>query len=154
MKSSLATSAHNLGEIFDKIFTFCSHISVVCSSCFHHIQDLQRIHCYLDLDSAISIATALLSRLLQLLRLCTLSSIADTNLDWVYNRSARVATHSPPFTRSVPLLHSLHCLPVKFRISFKISLPAYKLITKIACLSSLRACSITSLSFTEIKQTN
>ena len=45
----------------DKNFTFCSQISAVCSSCFYCIQDLQRIHSYLDLDSAKLLATALVS---------------------------------------------------------------------------------------------
>ena len=33
---------------------------------------------------------------------------------------------TPPFTRSVPLLRSLHLLPVKFRVDFKICLLTYK----------------------------
>ena len=37
-----------------------------------------------------------------------------------------MVTKSPPFTRIVRLLHSLHCLPVKFRILFNISLFTYK----------------------------
>ena len=34
VKTYPARSAWNLGAIFDKNFTFCSHISAVCSSCF------------------------------------------------------------------------------------------------------------------------
>ena len=37
-------------------------------------------------------------------------------------------TKSPPITRRVPLLCSLHWLPVKFRLLFKISLLTYKTI--------------------------
>ena len=61
--------------------------------------------------------------------------------------------HSPPFTRSVPLLRSLHWLPVRFRIMFKISLLTYKTLSgwKKACLSSLHACHITPIPFTEIE---
>ena len=43
-----------------------------------------------------------------------LSGIAETDLtklQRILNRLARVVTKSPPFTRSVPLLRSLHCLP-------------------------------------------
>ena len=53
--------ARNLGVIFDTKFTFHSHISAVCSSCFYHMQDLQRIRRYLDLDSARLLASALVS---------------------------------------------------------------------------------------------
>ena len=44
----------------------------------------------------------------------------------VQNRLACLVTKSPPFTRSVPLLHSLHWLPVRFRLLFKIPLLTYK----------------------------
>ena len=60
-----------------------------------------------------------------------LYDIADmdvTKLQRVQIRLARIVTKSPPFTRSVPLLRSLHWLPVKFRILFKISLLTYKTI--------------------------
>ena len=49
-----------------------------------------------------------------------------TKLQRVSNRLAHVVTKSPPFTRSVPLLHSLHWLPVKYRVHFKICLLTYK----------------------------
>ena len=42
------------------------------------------------------------------------------------NQLARLVTKSPPFTRSIPLLRSLHWLPVRFRILFKINLLTYK----------------------------
>ena len=62
VKTNPAKSAQNLGVIFDKNFTFHSHISAVCSSCFYHMQDLQGIRRHLGLDSAKLLATALVSR--------------------------------------------------------------------------------------------
>ena len=61
VKTNPAISARNLGVIFDKNFTFCSHISVFRSSCFYHMGDLRRIRRHLDLDSAKLLATALVS---------------------------------------------------------------------------------------------
>ena len=52
--------------------------------------------------------------------------MVDTKLQRVQNRLTRIVTKSPPFTSSVPLLCSLHCLPVKFRVLFKISFLTYK----------------------------
>ena len=49
-----------------------------------------------------------------------------TRLQRVQNQLARLVTKSPPFTCSIPLLRSLHWLPVRFRILFKISLLTYK----------------------------
>ena len=41
-------------------------------------------------------------------------------LQRVKNCLARVVTHAPRFSRSIPLLKSSHWLPIKFRIQFKI----------------------------------
>ena len=43
-------------------------------------------------------------------------------LQRIQNRLAHLVTKSPPFTRSVSPLRSLHWLPVRFRILFKINL--------------------------------
>ena len=59
VESNPAKFARNLGVIFDKNFTFRSHTSAVCSSCFYHMRDLRCIRRHLDLDSAKLLATAL-----------------------------------------------------------------------------------------------
>ena len=120
VKSNPAKSARNLGVIFDKNFTFRSHISVVCNSWFYHMRDLRRIRRHLDLDSAKFLATALVSSRLDYCN-SLLYGIADidlTRLQYVQNQLAHLVTKSPPFTRSTPLLRSLHWLPVMFRILF------------------------------------
>ena len=123
-----AKSAHNLGVIFDKNFNFRSHISAICSSCIYHIQDLRCIRRHLALDSAKLLANALVSSCLDYCN-SLLSGIAETDLtklQRVFNRLTHVVTKSPPFTRSIPLLRSLHWLPVKYRVHFKICLLTYK----------------------------
>ena len=58
-----------------------------------------------------------------------LFNIADKDLNWlqrIQNCLARIVTRSPPRTRSIPLLHRLHWLPMKFRIQFKINLLTFK----------------------------
>ena len=124
VKTNPAKSARNLGVIFDKNFTFRSHISVVYTSCFYHMRDLRRVRRHLDLDSAKLLATALVSSRLDYCN-SLLYGIADIDLTWlerVQNQLARLVTKSPPFPRSIPLLRSLHWLPVRFRILFKINL--------------------------------
>ena len=110
VKTKPAKSGRNLGVIFDKNFTFRSHISAVCSSCFYHMRDLQRIRRHRDLDSAKLLATALASSRLDYCN-SLLYGIADmdlTRLQCVRNQQAALVTKSPPFTRSLSLLHSLH----------------------------------------------
>ena len=128
VKTNPVKSARNLGVIFDKNFTFHLHISVLCSSCFYHMRDLQRIRRHLDLDSAKLLANALVSSRLDYCN-SLVYGIADidlTRLQRVQNQLAHLVTKSPPFTRSIPLLRSLHWLPVWFRILFKINLLTYK----------------------------
>ena len=131
VKINPAKSARNLGVIFDKNFTFRSHISVVCNSYFYHRWDLRRIRRRLDLDSAKLLATALVSSRLDHCN-SLLYGIADIDLTRLHaraqNQLARLVTKSPPFIRSIPLLRSLHWLPVRFRILFKINLLTYKIL--------------------------
>ena len=79
VKTNPAKSARNLGVIFDKNFTFRSHISVVCNSCFYHMRDLWRIRRRLDLDIAKLLATALVSSRLDYCN-SLLHGIADIDL--------------------------------------------------------------------------
>ena len=82
---------------------------------------------HLDLDCAKLLAKALVTNRLDYCN-CLLSGIAETDLtelQRILNRLARVVTKSPPLSRSVPLLHSLHWLPVKYRVHFKICLLTY-----------------------------
>ena len=123
-----AKSARNLGVIFDRNFNFRSHISAICSSCIYHIRDLWRILHHLDLESAELLANALVSSCLDDCN-SVLSGIAETDLtklQRILNCLARVVTKPQPFTRSVPLLRSLHWLPVNYRVYFKICLLTYK----------------------------
>ena len=127
VKTNPAKSARNLGVIFDKNFTFHSHISAVCSS-FYHMRDLWRIRRHLDLDSAKLLATALMASRLDYCNslLYGTADIDLTRLQHVQNQLARLVTKSPPLTRSITLLCSLHWLPVRLGILFKINLFTYK----------------------------
>ena len=128
VKTNPAKSACNLGVIFDNNFTFRSHRSAVCSSCFYHMRDLRRIRHHLDLDRAKLLSTALVSSHLDHCN-SLWYGIADIDLmrlQHVQNQLARLVTKSPPFTHSFPLLRCFHWLPVRFRILFTINLLIYK----------------------------
>ena len=128
VKTNPAKSARNLWVIFDKHFTFRSHLSAVCSSWFYHMRDLRHIRHHLDLDSAKLHATALVSSHLDYCN-SLLYGIADTDLTRlhsVYRINCPTWWQSPPYTCSLPLLRSLHWLPVRFRLLFKINLLTYK----------------------------
>ena len=124
IKTNPAKFARNLGVSFDKKFTFRSHISAVCSSCFYHMRDLRRNRRHLDLDSAKLLATGLVSSSLDYCNslLYGIADIVLTRLQCVQNQLARIVTKSPPFTGSLPLLRSLRWLPIRFTTLFKIDL--------------------------------
>ena len=125
VNTSLCFQFELLGVIFDKTFTFLSHISVVCNPCFYHMRDPRR---HLDLDSAKLLATAPVSSRLDYCNslLYGTADIDLTSLQRVQNELARLVTKSSPFTHSIPLLRSLYWLPVRFTILLKINLLTFK----------------------------
>ncbi len=108
-------------------FNFRQHISQTCRCCFYHIRDLRRIRRYMSFSVAKTLATALVSSRLDYCNslLYNIASKDITKLQRVQNCLARVVTRSPRFSRSVPLLKSLHWLPVRYRIIFKICTITY-----------------------------
>jgi len=132
VKTGPVKTARNLGVTFDMNFSFRSHVSAVCKSCRYHIRDLRRIRRYLTLDSAKLLAHALVSSRLDYCN-SLLFGIADkeiTRLQRIQNSLARVVTKKPLMTSSIPLLRSLHWLPIKFRIKFKICLLTYNTLSE------------------------
>ena len=115
-----AASARNLGVTFEKNFNFRQHISQTCRCCFYHIRDLRRIRRYMSLSVAKTNATALVSSRLDycnsLLHNIAIKDISK--LQRVQSCLARVVTRSLRLSRPVPLLKSLHWLPVRYRIIF------------------------------------
>jgi len=95
---------------------------------FYHIRDLCSIHCYISLSVTKTIATALITSRLSYCN-SLLYNIAPKNilkLPCVQNCLARVVTQSPCFPHSVPLLKSLHWVPVQTCIIFKLCTIAYQ----------------------------
>lgn len=123
-----ARTAKNLGFVFDQSFSFGSHVSAVCKSCRYHIRDLRRIRRCLSLENAKTLAVALVSSRLDYCNSLLYGSAQKylNKLQRVQNSLARVVTKSTQRTPSLPLLRSLHWLPIKFRIDFKICLLTYK----------------------------
>ena len=125
VKTNPVKSARNLGVMN---ITFHSYISAVCNSCFYHMRNMRHTHHHHDLNNAKLLATPLVS---SLLNYCNslfygIAEIDFTRLQRVQNQLASLVTKSPPYTRSLPLLRSLHGLPIRFRILFKINLLTYR----------------------------
>ena len=109
VKTNPSNSAGNVGVIFDKTFTFYSHLSPVCISWFYHIRDLRLIRRYLDLDNYLQnylqmpllclAVSIIINRFWQVLRTLTSPNFNVVRIDW------------PAFWRShFHLVALFHCL--------------------------------------------
>ena len=56
-----AESVKNLGVILDNDNSMQRHVANVCSTCYYHLQELQRVHMYLIHETAVKVANALVS---------------------------------------------------------------------------------------------
>ncbi len=128
VETNPSKSVRNLGVIFDSDFNFHEHISQVCRSCYYHIRDLRRIRRHLTLDCAKTLACSLVASRLDYCNslLYGIGSGNVAKLQRVQDTLARVVTRARPFSHAPPLLQSLHWLPVKLRINYKIRLLTFK----------------------------
>jgi len=119
-------TVRNLGVTFDSDFNLRKHVSPICRSCFYHIRYLRRIRRHLSV--AKTFATSLITSRLDYCNslLYNIASKDILKLQCVQNCLARVVTLSLRFSHSVPLLNSLHWLPVQSRIIFKLCTTAYQ----------------------------
>jgi len=101
---------------FDSNFNLRKPVSLTCHSFFYHIRDLRRIRRYISLSVAKTIATALITSRLDYCNslLYNIASRDIIKLQCVQNCLASVVTQYPRFSHSLPLLKSLHWLPVQF----------------------------------------
>ena len=106
----MAVSARNLGVTLDFNFNFRQHISTTCRCCFYHIRYLRHICRYMHFAVAKTIATVLISSILDyynsLYHNIALKDILK--LQRVQTCLARVVTRSPRFSHSEPVFKSLH----------------------------------------------
>ena len=127
LSGNIKPTARNLGVILDSDFTFIAHINKVVQSCFLHIRTISKIKHFLSQPDLEKVIHALIfSRLDYCNSLLTgINHKSLSRLQLVQNLAARLLTG---FNRHhiTPVLASLHWLPVRFRIDFKILLITFK----------------------------
>ncbi len=125
---SRSSAARNLGVTFDSSLSFTSHINSVCKISHYNIRDIYRIRHLLPKPVLIQLANALVSSRLDYCN-SLLFGITNSNmqkLQRVQNSLVRVISKTPRFEHISPARQSLHWLPVKYRINYKICLLVYK----------------------------
>uniref|UniRef100_A0A3P8RUL5 Reverse transcriptase domain-containing protein n=1 Tax=Amphiprion percula TaxID=161767 RepID=A0A3P8RUL5_AMPPE len=125
---TFSTTVRNLGIIFDQDMSFNSHIKQICRTSFFHLRNTVKIRNILSQSDAEKLIHAFVTSRLDycnsLLSGCPKSSLRHLQL--IQNAAARVLTGVNKRDHISPILASLHWLPVKSRIEFKILLLTYK----------------------------
>jgi hypothetical protein len=124
-------SARNLGVMFDAELSFKQQISKVCQTSFLYIRQMRRIRPFLDHNSAVLLANALVSSRLDYCNSLYfgLPKVLLGRLQSIQNSLARVVVPSVRRTDHItPTLRALHWLPVEKRIDFKIAVLTFKVL--------------------------
>ncbi|KAI2655645.1 RNA-directed DNA polymerase from mobile element jockey [Labeo rohita] len=129
-----STTVKSLGVILDSNLSFENHISHVTKTAFFHLRNIAKLRNMLPVSDAEKLVHAFMTSRLDycnaLLGGCPASSI--NKLQIVQNAAARVLTRSGKYDHITPILKSLHWLPIRFRISYKIALLTYKALNGLA----------------------
>lgn len=122
------TNVRNLGVIFDECLKFEQQTKAVARACRFQLRSIGRIRSYLDMDSCKTMVNALVTSRLDYCN-SLLYGTTQKNLNrlqLVQNSAARLIQGTPRDQHITPVLHELHWLPVKCRITFKLLVLCYK----------------------------
>ena len=126
--------ARNLGIIPDTYLTFNNHIAKVCKVSHFHLRNISKIRKFLSKESTEILIHAFVSSKLDHCNslLYGLPAYQLAKLQVLQNTAARVVSLTKKYDHITPVLESLHWLPVKFRIVFKVLLLVYKALNGMA----------------------
>ena len=111
-----------------------AHITKTCSAAFYYLYNIRRIRRYLSKESTESLIHAFISSRLDYCNslFYNIPAYQLEKLQRIQNAAARLILQESKFCHITPLLMTLHWLPVKYRIHFKILLLTFKAINFLA----------------------
>ena len=121
-------TVRDLGAYFDSEMTMRTHVSKLTRSCFYHLRRLRSIRRNLDRGVTQRLVSAfVLSRLDYCnVLLADLPAATIAPLQRVQNAAARLVLDLKPYDHITHALLTLHWLPIKFRIIYKLCLLVHK----------------------------
>ncbi|XP_069050137.1 uncharacterized protein [Lepisosteus oculatus] len=124
----LQSKLKNLGVIFDSGLTFDPHVQHTVKTSFFHLRNIARLRPMLSLTVAEKLINIFVFSRIDYCNalLPGVSKSTLNKLQYVQNSAARILTRSSTSVHITPILESLHWLPVKFRVDFKILMLTYK----------------------------
>ena len=129
-----STTVSNLGVHIDSQLTMQDHVAAMCRSCFSELRQLRTIRGSLTKDAAQTLAQVFVGGRLDYCNslLYDVSGKLLQRLQSVQNAAARFITGTQKYDHTTPVLRSLHWLPVRQRIIFKIATPMYRCLNGLA----------------------
>lgn len=131
------TSVRNLGLWFDRTLSTKLH-NKICTAASFHIYNIRQIRKYLNND-----ATQMLFHSIIIGRsdycnslLYKVPTVHMSKLQCIQNSAAWFVCSTRRFNHIIPLLFSLHWLPVAYHIKFKILILTFKAIYQLAPVAS------------------
>ena len=133
---SPSPSCKSLGVMLDSHMSMDTQIQSVCRSTLFHIRNISAIRQLIPQSAAAQLVHSLVTSRLDYCNslLYGVPKYKRERLQRVQNIAARVVTltRCAPENHITPILKSLHWLPIKFRIDFKILLLTYKCVNGLA----------------------
>ena len=123
-----ATSAKNLGVIFDSRMDMHLQVSAMCKNAYFQIRNISKIRKFLTEDATKSLVQSLVMSRLDYGNslLYGLPMTQISRLQRVQNTAARLIKRLPKSCHITPVLENLHWLPIAKRIEYKTLLHVYK----------------------------
>ena len=123
-----STSCKSLGVTIDCHVNMESQVNSICRSAHFHLRNIGSIRHLLTDSAAAQLVHALITSRLDYCN-SLLYGLPDCRLDKlqrIQNIAARMVARTPKFDHITPVLRSLHWLPVRLRILFKLLLLVYR----------------------------
>ena len=124
----------NLGVIFDQFLTMDDHITTVCKASYFHLKNIRSLKPYLSREALLTVTHSFITARIDY---CNglLYGITEHNinrLQRIQNCAARLITNTKKYDHITPVLYTLHWLPIRQRVQYKILLLTYKAIKGLA----------------------
>lgn len=127
-------SVRNLGVWFDHHMSMNDHVGKVCSKSFRSLYNIRQIRKFLSEDSTKTLVHAFVTSHLDYCNslFYGIPQYQFNRLQRVLNAAARVVCLIPKYSHITPVMKTLHWLPVKYRVTFKVVLLVFKALHGIA----------------------
>jgi hypothetical protein len=125
-------SCRNLGVMFDSFMNMGNQVKNICKSANFHLRNISSIRNVLSQDATNKLVHAFITSKLDNCN-SVLYGIPQSDLrklQAIQNSAARLVTRTRKYEHITPILQSLHWLPIKERIEYKLNLLTYKAVNQ------------------------